>query len=148
MKRLDPDKLFVEFRPGVTKNTPLLGRKYTLTHSDITAELFLTLGLSYAYDKITQMRDEVLAEWRIENGRPYLYIYVYVDGQYGSDQSAVRNAIFRSELPLALEAIRYGDRYFFEAYPELDHAPILIRFDSTDPRYNRYEYWGTPKDYK
>ncbi|MYL72479.1 hypothetical protein GLW00_16655 [Halobacillus litoralis] len=148
MKRLDPDKLFVEFRPGVTKNAPLLGRKYTLTHSDITAELFLTLGLTYAYDKITQMRDEVLEEWRIENGRPYLYVYVYVDGQYGSHQSAVRNAIFRRELPLALEAIRYGDRYFFEAYPELDHAPIFIRFDSIDPRYNRYEYWGYPKDYK
>ncbi|GEN53823.1 staygreen family protein [Halobacillus faecis] len=148
MKRLDPDKLFVEFRPCVTKTEPLLGRRYTLTHSDATAELFLTVGLAYAYDKVTTMRDEVLAEWRINHGSPYLFVYVFVDGQYGSNQSTIRDTIFRRELPLALEAIMYGDQCLFKACPELDLAPIFIRFDSTIPRYNRYEYWGTPIDYQ
>ena len=50
MERLDPEKLYVVFRPGVTMTEPVLGRKYTLTHSDITAELFLTIGLQFAYD--------------------------------------------------------------------------------------------------
>ncbi len=148
MKRLNPDKLNVEFRPGVTVTDPVLGRKYTLTHSDITAELFLVIGLQFAYDKVTSSRDEVLAEWRYYNGSTILYTYVYVDGQFGPAVSATRDQIFRRELPLALEAIRYGDRAFFLAHPELDTAPIWIRFDSTNPQYNRFEYWGTPNDYK
>ncbi len=148
VKRLNPDKLNVEFRPGVTTTEPVTGRSYTLTHSDITAELFLTIGLQFAYDKVNSMRDEVLAEWRIHNVAPFLYAYVYVDGQFGAAVSAVRNAIFRRELPLALEAIRYGDRSLFIAHPELDDAPIWIHFDSTNPAYNRFEYWGTPNDYR
>lgn len=148
MKKLNPDKLYVEFRTGVTMTEPVIGRKYTLTHSDITADLFLTIGLQFAYDKVNAMRDEVLAEWRMNHGSPFLYVYVYVDGQFGPLVSAVRDAIFRRELPLALEAIRYGDRKFFATHSELDNAPIWIHFDSTNPKYNRFENWGTPDDYK
>lgn len=148
MKRLNPDKLYVELRHGVTNTEPVIGRKYTLTHSDITGDLFLTIGRQFAYDKINTMRDEVLAEWRTYNGYPFLYVYVYVDGQFGPGISAIRNYIFRRELPLALEAIRYGDNSFFVEHPDLDNAPIQIRFDSTNPNYNRFEYWGNLKDYK
>lgn len=147
MERLDPEKLYVEFRPGVTTTEPILGRKYTLTHSDITAELFLTIGLQFAYDKITSMRDEVLAEWRISNSGLFLYVYVYV-GNFGPAMNAIRNAIFRRELPLALEAIVYGDNEFFVVHPQLNYDPIWIYFDSTDPTYRQFEYWGTPMDYK
>ena len=59
MERFNPDKLFVEFR-DVTPTYPLLGRKYTQTHSDVTADLFVTIGLRYAFDKINPTRDEVL----------------------------------------------------------------------------------------
>lgn len=148
MKKLNPSKLSVEFRAGVTPVEPVTGRKYTLTHSDTTAELFLTIGPSYAYDKINKMRDEVLAKWRMYNGYPLLHIYVYVDGQSGHDKAAIRNLIFRRELPLALEAIRYGDNRFFLYHPELDNAPIWIYFDSINPNYDRFENWGTPSDYK
>lgn len=148
MKKLNPEKLYVEFRPGVTPTEPILSRRYTLTHSDITANLFLTVGLEYACDKISKMRDEVLAEWRSHDGYPFLYVYIYVDGQFGAAISDIRNTIFRRELSLALEAIRYGDRRLFMAHPQLDNAPIWIYFDSTNPYYNRFENWGTPKDYK
>ncbi|WP_404408275.1 staygreen family protein [Jeotgalibacillus malaysiensis] len=147
MKKLNPDQLYVEFRNGVTMTEPIIDRKYTLTHSDITAELFLTIGLQYAFEKINAMRDEVLAEWIIANGCPLLYVYVYVDGEFGPAVTAVRDAIFRRELPLALEAIRYGDRKFFAAHPALDSAPIWIHFDSTNSLYNKFEHWGTPGDY-
>lgn len=148
MRRLNPDKLYVEFRNGVTMTKPVIGRKYTLTHSDITADLFLTIGLQFAYDKINVMRDEVLAEWRKNHEFPFLYVYVYVDGQFDPVVSTVRNEIFRREMPLVLEAIRYGDKIFFETHSDLDNAPIWIHFDSTNPKYNRFEYWGTPIDYK
>ncbi|WP_303864504.1 staygreen family protein [Alkalibaculum bacchi] len=147
MERLDPQKLYVEFRPGVTTTEPILGRKYTLTHSDITAELFLTIGLQFAYDKITSMRDEVLGEWRNSSSGLLLYIYVYI-GDFGTVMNSIRNTIFRRELPLALEAIVYGDNEFFVAHPQLNYAPIWIYFDSIDPSYKRFEYLGTPIDYK
>ena len=47
-------------------------------------------------------------------------------GQFGPVITAVRDAIFRRELPLALEAIRYGDSEFFMEYPQLENAPIWI----------------------
>ncbi|MZP30994.1 hypothetical protein GTO91_14850 [Heliobacterium undosum] len=146
MKQLNPEKLVVDYRDRVTPAEPVIGRKYTLTHSDITGELFLTIGRAYAYEKINNLRDEVLAEWRWYDSAIVLYVYVYVNGQF-APVSDRRNRIFRRELPLALAAIRYGDSQFFMAHPELDHAPILIYFDSKNPNYHRFENWGTPSDY-
>ena len=147
MSRLNTEKLSVEFRDGVTAVEPIIPRRYTLTHSDITAELFLTIGLIYAYDKINAMRDEVLGEWR-RYGKVYVYYaYLYVDGKFAPSMAAIRDRVFRRELPLALEAIRYGDREFFSAHPELDNAPIVVYFMSSIPQYNKAETWGTFSDY-
>jgi hypothetical protein len=146
MERLNPEKLNVEFRDGVTATDPVIGRKYTLTHSDVTADLFLTIGLEYAFDQITNMRDEVLAEWQEDNNSPFLSVYVFV-GDFGPVITKIRDMIFRRELPLALEAIIYGDAELFSKYPQLKHAPIWVYFDSPDPEYEKFEYWGTPADY-
>lgn len=148
MSKLNPEKLSVEFREGVTTTEPIIPRRYTLTHSDITAELFLTIGLNYALDKTNSTRDEVLGEWINENGYLF-YAYLYIDGngQYGPMVKAIRNFIFMRELPLALEAIRYGDSEFFSAHPELDSSPIMVSFISDSKKYNRVENWGTFSDY-
>ena len=77
MSRLKPEKLSVEFRKGVTTTEPIIPRRYTLTHSDVTADLFLTIGLIYAYDKVNAMRDEVLGEWiNAQNG--YFFMCAYM----------------------------------------------------------------------
>jgi hypothetical protein len=147
MCSLKPEKLSVEFRNGVSAVEPIIPRRYTLTHSDITAELFLTIGLTYAYDKINAMRDEVLGEWkRFRTGYVY-YAYLYVDGQFGPSMAAIRDRIFRRELPLALEAIRYGDRKLFMAHPDLDNAPIVVYFMSAISQYNKLETWGNFSEY-
>lgn len=146
MERLNPEKLNVELRNGVSTTDPIIGRKYTLTHSDETADLFLVIGLEYAFEEINSMRDEVLAEWKDESGAPFLYAYVYV-GQFGPVITKIRDTIFRRELPLALEAIIYGDKELFKKYPQLGHAPIWIHFNSSDPEYEKFEYWGVPADY-
>lgn len=147
MSRLKPEKLSVEFREGVTTTDPIIPRRYTLTHSDITANLFLTIGLTYAYDKVNAMRDEVLGEWMKAQEGYFFYVNLYVDGQYGPEVAATRNYIFRRELPLALEAIRYGDKDCFAAHPELNDVPIIVYFSSTDSQYNKVEYWGKFSDY-
>lgn len=147
MQVFNPDKLNVEFRPGVTRTEPILGRKYTLTHSDISGQLFLTIGLEFAYDKITSTRDELLVEWLVSDRGLIFYVYVYI-GDYNLKALAKRDAIFRRELPLALEVIIYGDSDLFQAHPQLENVPICIYFYSTEPKFNRYEYWGTIKEYK
>ncbi|MBM7648236.1 hypothetical protein JOC78_001178 [Bacillus ectoiniformans] len=148
MSVFNPEKLFVEYRGQTTAVSPIVPRKYTLTHSDITGDLFLTVGPAFAFDKINEMRDEVLAKWQVKPS-PALKVYLHVDGAVGGQQvTAFRDAIFRRELPLALQAIRFGDRAFFMAHPEFDQAPILVAFQSKWPQYNRTEYWGTPASYR
>ena len=147
MSKFNPDKLHVEFREGATYTEPITYRRYTLTHSDETADMFLTIGLRFANDKVTSMRDEVLGEWMMMR-EGYVYnVYVEVGGQ--SDQTVLdrRNDIFRRELPLALEAIRYGDHRFFLVYPELNYCSIIVYFLSANPKFNKVENWGTFSQY-
>lgn len=147
MNKFNPDKLSVEYRRGVYPSGPIISRKYTLTHSDITGELFLTIAPDCAFDKINLNRDEVLGEWNEESGNYIFNAQVLVDGSYGPIRAGMRNRIFIEELPLALEAIHYGDRSFFQAHPLLNNSPIYVYFKSSYPVYNRTEYWGTFSDY-
>ena len=149
MSKLNPKSLSVEFIDGVTTIAPIIPRHYTLTHSDITAELFLTIGISFNYDKTNIIRDEVLGEWININGKYLYYVYLYVDGQSTPNikETAIRDSIFRRELPLALEAIRYGDREFFDTHIKLNYTPIIVYFISKNPKFNTIEKWVTFSDY-
>ena len=147
MSKFNPDKLHVEFREGATYTEPITYRRYTLTHSDETADMFLTIGLRFANDKVTSMRDEVLGEW-VMMREGYVYnVYVEIGGYSDEAILARRNDIFRRELPLALEAIRYGDHRFFLVYPELNHCSIIVYFLSSNPKFNKVENWGTFSQY-
>jgi hypothetical protein len=153
MSRLRPEKLHVRLVKGSTADGPVTPRRYTLTHSDTTGDLSLTIGPAFDQAQISGfytrlMRDEVLAEWREEEGGPSLHVYCHVSGGLVFGSASFRYAIFRRELPLVLESFRYGDRRLFEAYPELDEAPIRVHFRSNRRRYRRRERWGTPADYR
>lgn len=65
MSVFNPEKLTVKLISPATFAQPVVGRKYTLTHSDITADIFLDIGYVYNYKSINpNMRDEVLAKWK------------------------------------------------------------------------------------
>lgn len=148
LSKFSPEKLSVEYLYGVTATDFIMPRCYTLTHSDFTGELLLTIGHQYAWNKIGPNSDEVLGEWSSNNNVNFLTVYVHIDeGEYTQKEAAKRNEIFRRELPLALTAIRYGDRFLFNTYPILNFAPIIITFMSTYPQFARVENWGTFQDY-
>jgi hypothetical protein len=42
-----PEKLTVAFIDDVTGTEPVIPRRYTLTHSDVTGELYLAIGKQY-----------------------------------------------------------------------------------------------------
>ncbi|MBE5959860.1 MAG: hypothetical protein E7256_00500 [Lachnospiraceae bacterium] len=147
MKPLDTSKVNVEYRDFTNQYKPVLGRKYTMTHSDETAELFVTIGRRYAMDKVIPIRDEVLLEFRKKDGKLQLFGKVLVDGDGVPGDATMRNAIFLKKLSTSLQAIRYGDRALYENWCQLDDVPIHIWFQSKDPRYNKLYDFGTMKDY-
>jgi hypothetical protein len=152
--QLDPRKLHVTFAPGVSTGGPVTPRAYTLTHSDITGELFLTIGPAVDQQQISGwytrlMRDEALANWTAgANVVTALDVDVHVSGGFviGSPQS--RYDILKSYMPLTLQAFRYGDRGLFVAHPELDQAHARVHFHSTTKRYNLIEDWGPLGKYR
>jgi hypothetical protein len=153
MSRLRPGKLHVRFVAPASQKGPVLPRRYTLTHSDATGDLYLTIGLEVDRKQISGwatrfMRDEVLAEWDETEEGAVLRVYCHVSGGLVVGTAGWRYSIFQHELPLVLEAFRYGDRGLFEAQPDLDKAPILVHFQSGRRRYRRIEPWGTPSEYR
>ena len=152
MSRLRPEKLHVRLTEDSIANGPVTPRCYTLTHSDTTGDLSLTIGPGFDRAQISGwytrlMRDEVLAEWREDDG-PSLHVHCHVSGGLVFGTAGWRYAIFQRELPLVLKAFRYGDRALFATHPELDGVPIWIHFSSRQRRYRRVEEWGTPRDYR
>ncbi|MGM0901022.1 MAG: staygreen family protein [Bacillota bacterium] len=149
MTTFNPDRLNTTYIPPVSTFGPLGGRKYTLTHSDETGELFLTIGKKYDLGAIDpNLRDEVLAEWQTRNGEYLLLAKVYVSGgEYDKKFSQVRYMIFKKELTLALTGIVYGDQQFYINNPWLLDCPILVHFESIYPEFNEVLYYGTPRQY-
>ena len=136
MSVFDPENLSVKLIPPATFAKPVEERKYTLTHSDITAELFLDIGYVYNYKSINpKLRDEVLGK-------------VYVDGgEFSQEVADTRFKIFKKEMAKALNGIVYGDRPFYANYPILIDAPIFIHYLSKYPQYRQVVFYGTPRQY-
>jgi len=143
-----PRQVYIEFREPATPLMPLVDRKYTMTHSDETGDLFVTVGTTFAEDKVGEIRDEVRLEWTTMKDSPILYGEVLIDGEgISTNSSEVRNNIFKREMPLALQAIYQADKQLFNAQPELKNTPILIRFNSSLPEYNKLYTFGTIGEY-
>ncbi len=152
MSRLDPKKLHVRVE-GVSLDVFSLPRCYTLTHSDRTGDLFLTIGVDFDNEQISGlytrlMRDEVLAEWKAEKGLLFLHVYCHVCGGFILGTASLRESIFRRELPLVLEAIRYGDRELIAKNLRLDRAEIIVHFKKPKSEDCKIEPWGYLSDYR
>jgi hypothetical protein len=152
MDHLKPEKLHIRFLNGSASDGPPYPRCYTLTHSDATGELFLTIGpfldkkqISGWYTRF--MRDEVLGAWEYDGEGMALHVHVHVSGGLILGSAKWREKIFRQHMPMVLEAFRYGDRKLFMNHPELEQAPIFVHFHASRPNVDRVETWGTLGDY-
>jgi hypothetical protein len=153
LTRLDAEKLHIRYLPGIDPEALSLPRRYTLTHSDTTGHLFLTIGPDYDYGQISRlytrlMRDEVLAEWKEVRDVLSIQVYCHISGGLVLGRAGWRKSIFRSEMPLVLEAIRYGDRKLFAKDETLDHVQILVHFQMSKSTKDQVEEWGVPRDYR
>lgn len=146
--KFEPTKLNVKYKDKISNKENIIPRRYTLTHSDETGELFLTIGEKYDVDSIDyNIRDEVMASWEINN-KYYLMVNVEVDNELGLSNTIIRDKIFREELPLAITAMVYGDNLFLENNKYLYDAPVIVKFNSNINEYNTVEEWGRVEDYR
>jgi hypothetical protein len=152
MDHLNPDKLHVNFIDGATAEGPVTPRTYTLTHSDMTGDLFLTISQRYNFSQVSGfytrlMRDEVLAQWDVIEGVS-LHVHCHVSGGLVIGGPKMRSRIFKSSLPMVLEAFWYGDRILLSLHPELAAGKIIVHFHARQKKFNKDEAWGVIDDYK
>lgn len=148
MVDFNPKKLKVRYILPASPTEPLKGRKYTLTRSDDTDQLFLDIGTDFNYEAINEkLRDEIVTEW--QNDWQYrLMGKVYVDsGNYTIEEAQKRFDCFKKNITTALQGVVFGDRLFLSNYPLLLDAPIYIYFESTYPEFRQFYYFGTLKQY-
>ena len=151
MSQLKPEKLHVTFDNTLNHSETIFPRCYTLTHSDRTGDLFLTVGQAYNEEQISDwytrlMRDEVMAEWE-DGDPPSLHLHCHVSGGLVLGPARWRARIFRQHLPLVLEALCYGDREFICANPSMHQAPIVVHFHARQKALEGVEEWGSVGDW-
>jgi hypothetical protein len=151
MSDLKPDKLQVKFIGKAGPTGPSQPRRYTLTHSDTTGDLFLSIGDDYDQQAIAGwytrlMRDEVLAELLPGEGGPELHVHCHVSGGIVFGPAKWRAAIFRRHLPQVLEAFRSGDRTLFEHNPTWANPLVIVHFHAKSKHLNVREAWGRLSD--
>ncbi len=153
MSSLDPVKLHVRYLSRPIPPDLIMPRRYTLTHSDVTGELFLAIGTDYDRAAISGwyvrlMRDEVLAEWIPDQDGASLHVYCHVSGGLAFGPAGWRNDILKKHMSQVLQALRYGDSALYEAHPGLDDAQVKVHFRAAQVRYHRVEAWGLLADYR
>jgi len=153
MMSFNPSKLNVLYGESCELKSDFLPRKYTLTHSDSTGDLFLKIDCQYDKKQISSlytrfMRDEVLAEWIDTGTNKELHVYLHVSGGIIFGWPGMRDKIFQYHLPMVLKAVIYGDSELFNQYPYLVSSPIITHFQSNRSKYNKIKQYGIIKDYQ
>jgi hypothetical protein len=152
MGHLNPEKLHVSFIHGVQTDGPRYPRAYTLTHSDLTGDLYLSIGQATDQRQISGfytrfMRDEVLAEWS-DDEQPCLHVHCHVSGGLVFGSASYREATFRYHMPLVFEAFRLGDRKLIERHPELGQALVSVYLHTRQWKSYQREGWGVLDDFQ
>lgn len=149
----EADRLHTRFLDEADTEGLSAERCYTLTHSDRTGDLFLSIGSHYDDDALRSLqvrleRDEVLARWARTDGGWTLELHMMAQGGlplFGT--GAMRCSIFRHYRPLVLRAICRGDREFLDAHEERGEAPVIACFHWRRGR-TECESWGRLADWR
>mgnify|MGYP000965367784 CR=1 FL=1 len=134
-------KLLTEFQQGI-KNQSVLERKYTLTHSDETGELFLYVGSSFLEERFSVLRDEVVGKWRLIDNIYSLWLICNLDCASSNYSPKERLAIFEEHIQRVVQIIKYGDQEYIKNH-HLYNANIYVSYRSSDPALQNVQCLGT-----
>lgn len=127
-------------------------RKYTSTHDDEKRQIYLSINHVYNAEllnteEVKKVESQVLGEWeRCKCGKYKIFLTVQVSTPQNPN-AAVRDMIFRRELPSVLHTIALAEQGLMTVHPSLKKTPIYILFESIDPAYCKKEKWGVLGDY-
>jgi len=145
-------RLHITFAGNIEREILSLPRCYTLTHSDRTGDLFLTIARDYDREQVSGwytrlMRDEVLGEWRQEQDEYGLHLFCHVSGGILFGTAGMRYNIFQKHMPLVLQALHEGDSALYRKSPKLRDTPVKVHFSARQKRYHKTELWGCIEEY-
>jgi hypothetical protein len=149
---LNPDKLHTKYVDPANPTGPLQPRCYTLTHSDTTGDLFLTIAADFARKQISGwytriMRDEILASWQLDEDVMSLHVHCHVSGGLVIGSARWRASILRHHMPQVIEALRYGERALIQAHPHLDQARVIVHFHARQDAFDKTIDYGPFSDF-
>lgn len=142
------DKLKISIIEPITPTSPILGRKYTLTHSDLTGDMFLTIGPTYDYKAINkELRDELIGKWILDDNKNYnLIFYAYIN-DLDFKNAKKKSDSFKYHLQMAIKAVIFGDKDLFLYNKHLINAPIYVNFVSVFLELTYIQSYGHVNDY-
>nr|WP_083489307.1 staygreen family protein [Heyndrickxia shackletonii] len=143
------ETLSVNIAPPATVFHPLEGRKYTLSQSEYTGKLFLSISNQFSKQTNDLDVSEILqAEWITLMGEYALNGNISMNGSESDRRlTQVRCMIFQKELPELIRMLVIADNQFFNNYPLLLDAPIIIHFNTDIPEFSGTFQLGTPRQY-
>lgn len=143
--RLNPLSFPITYASSEIISTLSLPRKYTSTHNDDLAEIYLSIGPTYNQkllntEEVRNVESQVLGKW-VKKGRKYeIHLTVLVSTEK-NPQAQFRNEVFCREMGPVLEGIALAETALLEAHPKLGSTKIYIHFKSIEKKYDRVEYW-------
>lgn len=122
-----------------------LPRKYTNTHNDETAEIYLSVGREYnkillSSEEAVKVQSQVVGKW-VKVGDKYEIHFKVLVSTEKNPQAFIRNKIFCEELAPVLEGFALAETALLKLYPCLGNTKIFVHFKSIDKAYDRVEYW-------
>ena len=152
MSDLQHENLHVSYLGDVSPGELSFPRRYTLTHSDLSGEMFLTIGREYnsrqyagLYSRL--MRDEILGELKKDPEGLSLHVYGHVSGGCAFGGARWRNDLLHYHMPAVIEAFHFGESQLISREPKIDKARVWVHFASHRARFNRVEDWGVFSKY-
>jgi hypothetical protein len=122
-----------------------LPRRYTTTHNDVPPALFAAVGHNYDQcllnsEEVRKEQTQVTGEWVKKDGKYEIHFSAMVSDANHPDAKA-RNEEFCRYMSGVMETIGFLEAELLRKHPELSSVRIFIHFKSTDPAYDRVEYW-------
>ncbi|SHI04991.1 staygreen family protein [Clostridium grantii] len=118
---INDEKIKVIFLPGSSKTKPVVPRHYTFLCGDVNKPKELYIGLSYNYERIGFLQQEILAKWTFENKIYGLNIY-YVVNENTSEEYQ-KNKLFET-----INIIQKADKEFIDKFTNQNFPEISVYF--------------------
>jgi len=144
--RLNPLLLPITYESANIIKKLKLPRKYTSTHNDETAEVFLSIGHEYntlllSSEEVKNVESQVVGKWIKKHNKYQIHLEVLVS-TLKNPSPFFRNKVFCEEMAPVLEGIALAETCILTLNPHLLKTKIYIKFKSIDKSYDRIEYWG------